>query len=94
MNLAVHVPVASEPVSVSPGHDHTFAIRVEALRANAAGVVLATLKGDSAPRRFDVAAGEVVAGAFVKIVYEHEGATTTLTGPNDLLAFAFSALPA
>lgn len=94
MNLAVHVPYASEPVAVSVGHDHAFSLRVEAIRANAAGTFLATLKGDSAPRRFDVAAGEVIAGLFVKVCYEHESGTTTLVGAHDLLGLSFTSQPA
>ncbi len=94
MNLAVHVPYASEPALVSPGHDHTFVLRVEAIRANAAGTFLATLRGDAVPRAYTVAQGEVIAGLFVQIVYEHNDTVTTLTNASDLLGLAYTAQPA
>ena len=85
------IPVQSEAVTVAPGADHVFTLRIHAIRANAYGCFWATLRGDSEPRLYTTYAGDVVLGEFSRVVFAPDGATvaTSLTTAGDLLGLVF-----
>lgn len=71
------VPIASEVVDIS-ADDHSFNARVQAIRCNEAGDVVAKLRGDSASNTYTVVAGEVLIGEFISVT--KTGTTITTAG--------------
>ncbi len=91
MSFTTHnaIPIASEIAVIAPGHDHEFHALVEALRFNASGTVIATLRDDSSSRKYVVAAGDVIPGRFTSIVYSDAVGSTTLVAAGDIVGLVY-----
>lgn len=77
------VPYASEVVDVA-STDHAFALKVAGIYCNAAGDVVAKLRGDSAARTWKVQQYQVLRGDFEEVVK----VGTTLTTAGDMIGLA------
>ena len=71
------VPVGSEVVDVSAA-DHTFTKRIQAIRCNEAGNVVARLRDDASANTYTVVAGEVLIGEYISVT--RTGTTITTAG--------------
>ena len=92
MSYATHAAIPSQSESADTlgvGADYYFSILVESIRVNASGVVIARLAGDSAPRAYDVVAGEILPGRWVAIHWSYGLDTTTVAG-SAIVGYAYS----
>lgn len=75
-------PASSEVVDIS-STNHTFVGKTTGIRCDAAGTVIAKLRGDNAARTYTVSAGEILWGDFESVTKTN----TTLTGAGQMLAY-------
>lgn len=82
--MDVNEPFKTEVVDISTT-DHTFTLKVQSIYCNATGTLIVELKGDAdgTSRPYEVTQGQVLFGAFRKVVLS--GTSAALQAANKLI---------
>lgn len=81
--MDINEPFQTEVVNLTGQNDHTFTLKVQSIYCNAAGLMWVKLRGDSHNAPYRVTQGQVLFGAFEKVI--KNGTDSALQAENALV---------